>query len=59
MLPPPRPAEMARKVILSSSGLSPHHFSLGTRVRTFWDLLNLSTLYGPESQSFFSSYQPC
>src|SRR5215212_419620 len=50
--------EMARKVILFSSGLAPHHFSLGTRVRTFSDLLNLSTLYGPASHSFFSSDQP-
>ena len=50
--------EIARKVIVSSSGLSPHHLSLGTWVSTFWLLSKLSTLNGPDSQSFFRVFQP-
>src|SRR5215208_3636349 len=49
---------MARNVTLSNSGFAPHHLSLGMRVSTFSDLLKLSTLYGPESQSLFRSFQP-
>ena len=50
--------EMARNVILSSSGLSPHHLSFGTSVSTFWLLSKLSTLNGPDNQSLFSVFQP-